>query len=353
MKNIVFIILLFFSGMLLEWGYAQELTEQESGNYGYPLFGDSSPLAIKLKFSTKKIKAETNDSTYVASVFYYQLADSGWDSLPIDIRARGHFRKNNCYYVPLKLKFGKSVIKGTIFEQHRKLKLVSPCLRELDNNDYLLKEYLAYKLFEVISPYHLRTRLAAFEFVEEKGDRTKNHKLKAILIEDMDQLAERFNGREMKRRVHPLQQDDLASLRNDLFQYLIGNTDFSNRSLHNEELLYTENKYVPIPYDFDMSGLVNASYATISGMQNMKGSIASVTERVYKGYNRGNELLEQVRQEFIAHKAEMLAVVDGLKVEFNNPNRFNEAREFVNEFFEVVEDDKKFQRRVIEKTREY
>lgn len=353
MKKLVFVLILVFLGLPIQEVSSQEDPGMESASPDIPFFDDDRPLTIQLEFSTKKIKAETNDSTYVASMFSYKLDDASWDSIKIKIRARGHFRKKNCYYVPLKLKIGKSRVRGTIFEGNRKMKLVSPCLREMDNNDYLLKEYLAYKLFEVISPYHLKTRLASFEFIEEKGERRKKHQLLAILIEDMDQLAERFNGREMKKRVHPLQQDHLTSLQNEMFQYLIGNTDFSSRSLHNEQLLYADNKYIPIPYDFDMSGLVNASYATISGMQNMKGSIASVTERVYKGYDRDDLLLQQVRQDYIAHKAELFAVVDALEASFNNPRRFDEAREYLRGFFEVMEDEKKFQRRIINKTRTY
>lgn len=351
-KLIILLICILFASPAL-WVNAQDSAQGSKRALNMPFFDDVRPFTIKLKYSTKKIKAETNDSTYVASMFYYKLGEEQWDSLKIKIRARGHFRKKNCYYVPLKLKIGKSKVLGTIFEGNRKMKLVSPCLREMDNNDYLLKEYLAYKLFEVVSPYHLKTRWASLDFFEEKGERIKRHQLKGILIEDMDQLAERFNGREMKRRVHPLQQDNLTSLQNDFFQYLIGNTDFSNRSLHNEQLLYADGKYIPIPYDFDMSGLVNASYATISGMQNIKGSIASVTERVYKGYDRDDALLQQVRQDFIDQKAKLFAAVDALEKEFNNPRRFDEARNYLVGFFEVMEDDKKFERRIINRTRTY
>lgn len=85
----------------------------------------------------------------------------------------------------------------------------------------------------------------------------------------------------MSRKVKPLQQDDLASLQNALFQYMIGNTDFSTGGQHNEKLLYTEAKYVSLPYDFDMSGLVNTSFATISGMENIDGNIDQGAQLVY------------------------------------------------------------------------
>jgi hypothetical protein len=234
-----------------------------------------------------------------------------------------------------------------LFEGNPKLKIVLPCLTESDNNDLVLKEYMAYKFFEVISLYHFKTRLATIEFDEEKGSRIRKHNLKGILIEDMDNVAERHKGRTMIRKVHPLQQDGLTSLQNSFFQYLIGNTDFSTKGQHNEKLLYTDNKYVSIPYDFDMSGLVNASYATISGMENIKASITSVTERVYKGYNRDKNLVQEVRLDYIAHKSEMLAVMDSLQEFFDSRRQFMEARGFITDFFEIMENDKKFQENII------
>jgi hypothetical protein len=191
------------------------------------------------------------------------------------------------------------------------------------------------------------------EFEEEKGSRIRKHLLKAILVEDIDRVAQRHGGREVKRNVHPMQQDDLAALQNSFFQYLIGNTDFSTRGRHNEKLLYTENKYVSVPYDFDMSGLVDASYATISGMDNMERSITHVTQRVYKGYKRDARLVQKVRQDFIAHKDEIFRVIDSLEEFFGNQRQFITAKDFIADFYNTMEDDKKFRKRIIEGTRTY
>jgi len=155
----------------------------------------------------------------------------------------------------------------------------------------------------------------------------------------------------MTRKVHPLYQDDLTSLQNSFFQYLIGNTDFSTRGEHNQKLLYVDKKYVSIPYDFDMSGLVNASYATISGMANMKGNITEVTQRVYKGYKRDEDLLQKVRQKYISSKERIFKVIDNLKEYFQDPNQCEQAKEFVVDFFKVMEDDKKFNKYIADRAR--
>jgi len=315
------------------------------------LFQDQDPISLRLVFSTKNLKKNTNDSTYIKSILFIQNRNSSWDSLKIKLRARGNFRRQNCYFVPLKVKLKKAVTRGTLFEGTSKLKLVLPCLLVKNNDDLVLKEYMAYKLFELISPYHFKTRLANIEFSEEKGTRIRKHNIKAFLIEDLDDVAERHNGRAMTRRVHPLYQDDLSSLQNSFFQYLIGNTDFSTRGAHNQKLLYVDKKYVSIPYDFDMSGLVNASYATVSGMENMKVTISKVTERVYKGYKRDIDLMQAVRKEYLTSKEGIFKVMDDLNQYFQNPGKYEQAKEFVIDFFKIMEDDKQFKKHILDRAR--
>lgn len=315
------------------------------------LFSDQKPLAIQLKFSLKDLKKNTNDSTYMESMLYYKNESINWDSLKVKLRARGNFRRNNCYYVPLTLRLKKSATKNTCFDGYKKLKVVLPCLIESNNDDFVLKEYMAYKIYELVSPVHFKTRLLDLEYIEEKGNRLKSNMLKAIFIEDIDDVAERLNGNELKRRIHPLEQDDLVSIRNAFFQYLIGNTDFSTRYLHNGKLLVIGQKIIPVPYDFDMSGLVNASYAVVSNIQNLTLNISHVTERVYKGYKRDQALFDQVRQEFIDNKSKTFKVIDELEAYFKDRNQWVRAKRYVSEFFEIIEDDKSFKKRILDRTR--
>ncbi len=324
---------------------------QNNLNEPVPLFQVQEPLPIKLKFSIKDVKKNTNDSTYMESMLYYKNKSMAWDSLKIELRARGNNRRENCYYVPLRLKLNKSVTKETPFEGNKKLKLVLPCLIEANNDDYVIKEYMAYKLYEIVTPLHFKTRLVTIEFIEEKGKRTLSNDLKGFLIEDIDNVAKRFNGNEIKRRILPLQQDDLASIRNAFFQYMIANTDYSTTYNHNGKLLFVDKKIVPLPYDFDMSGLVNATYAVVSNVQNMNLNIENVTERAYKGYKRDEMLFEQVRKEFISNKSKMFEVIDGLEASFLDKNQFIRAKRFVGEFFEIIEDNTRFKKNILDKAR--
>ena len=317
-----------------------------------PLFQLQEPLTIKLKMSIKDVKKNTNDSTYLESVIYFKNNANVYDSLHIELRARGNNRRENCYYAPLRLKFSKSESKETPFIGNKKLKLVLPCLIESNNDDYVIKEYMAYKLYEIVTPVHFKTRLLNIEFIEEKGRRTSTNDLKGFFIEDVDNVAKRLDGNEIKRRIMPLQHDDLASVRNSFFQYMIANTDYSTMYNHNGKLLFVDKKIIPLPYDFDMSGLVDTSYSVVSNVQNMDLDITVVTERAYKGYKRDPLIFEQVRQEFINNKPKMYQAIDDLEQYFQDKNQFIRAKRFIDSFYEIIENDKVYKRNILDNARE-
>lgn len=341
--------------LLLNLSFGHFLLAQEAISTGSTetteLFKDQDELSLKLKFSTKNLRAQTNDSTYITSKLWYKDAQKLWDSIDIKLRARGNFRRNNCYYVPLRIKLKKSDTKGTLFQGNKKLKVVLPCLEGRNGNDYVLKEYLAYKLYEVISPYHFKTRLVNLEFLEERGQRIKEHQVQGFLIEDIDNVAERVNGKQIKRVIHPLQHDAVFAVENAFFEYMIGNTDYSTRVQHNQRLLFIDDKIISIPYDFDMSGLVNTHYATVSNIQNIPAQIDQVTQRAYKGYMRDEEVFQMVRQTYLDKNERIFATIDSLKTYFRNPDQLTIAREYITSFYKILEDDKKFERNIINRIR--
>ena len=347
MKYRLYILSLFYVFASTALGIAQVDTNPDQAS---SLFSDNKPLRLKLQYSIKDLRKKTNDSTYIRSTLLAQNAE-GWDSLPMDIRARGNFRRNHCYYIPVKVKIDKKKAMGTVFEGNRKLKLVLPCLMEAFKNDYVLKEYLAYTLFELISPYHYKTRLADIEFLEEKGGRIKKHQLRGFFIEDSDKVEDRLQGKEVNRKVHPMQQDALNAIRNDLFQFMIGNTDYSTKQGHNEKLFYLNEKYICLPYDFDMSGLVNASYSTVSNVQNLSKSISEVTQRAYKGYRRDRALVEQVRREYLSLEEEILKKLGELKMEFESEQQYQAAEQFLAGFFDVLKNDARFEKQIVKRAR--
>ncbi|TYA54836.1 hypothetical protein FVF61_08485 [Formosa maritima] len=305
-------------------------------------------LPLKLSYSNKEVKNSKVDSIYFKTIITYKLQDNSWDSLEVGIRKRGYSRLRNCYFAPIRMKFKKEDIKNTIFEDNKKLKLVLPCLKESDNNDNVVKEFIAYKIYEIISPYYFKTRLVDIDYEENKGSKTKPFNLKGILKEDDKDVAKRFDGKIFEREsVSPYALDSLTSVRNSFFNYLIGNTDFSQSHLHNVKLIYIDKSIVPICYDFDMSGLVNASYAAVSETVN----IESVTDRTYRGVKRNQLLYNQVRNEFLGHKSQILKSINDTEKYFESSKEFSSLKTFVLEFFDVLNNDAMFKQRIIDQAR--
>lgn len=351
MNNQIICILLIFFVFQPTTNYAQEISQLESKEQPLDLFDDQSPLSLKITYSNKELKRETNDSTYIKSEMSYKNNDSTWTNLDVDLRARGNFRRNNCYFVPIKMSIKKKDYKDTKFDGHKKLKLVVPCLLEKDRNDNVLKEYLAYKFYELQSPYHFNTRLVKLELIEPRGKKEKIHILKAFLIEDDKKIAKKFDGKIVERSIHPKAQEELNSIRCEFFQYMIGNTDFSNMEQHNAKLIYIDKKIYPVPYDFDMSGLVNASYSVVSETLTNSSNITLVTQRMFRGFKRNPELIEQVRQEYLDNKSKMLQIMDDLQPEFENYKEFENAKEYIQSFFNTLINESKFKSEILDQLR--
>jgi hypothetical protein len=106
----------------------------------------------------------------------------------------------------------------------------------------------------------------------------------------------------LDRRSFDSDRTDLhAANRVALFQYMIGNTDWSIVRERNVTLLLGEDGYQrPLPFDFDMSGLVNAHYAgPAPGLP-----IDDVTERFYLGFCDPETDWEQLFGEFLNRQQE-------------------------------------------------
>ncbi|MGB5363234.1 MAG: hypothetical protein WBN17_08020, partial [Aureibaculum sp.] len=127
-KQILYSVLLSYF-LLIGNFYAQNSESSDSSKEVTKLFRSEEMLPIKLSYSNKDVERNTNDSTYIKTDLSYRLEDGSWKTLEVEIRARGNFRRKNCYFPPIKLKIKKSAAKGTIFKGNKKLKLVVPCLK--------------------------------------------------------------------------------------------------------------------------------------------------------------------------------------------------------------------------------
>jgi hypothetical protein len=309
-----------------------------------PLFSSQEPLPIKMSFSVKELRKNTNDSTYMDSFLMLESSPGQWDTIPLEMRTRGNFRLTNCYYPPIRIKFKNKNINGTVFEKNKSLKLVLPCQKGKGADSYIGKEYLAYQLLEDITRYHFDTRLVKLKFTNLDDKKPEEMELLGFLIQDDDEVADRFGGKIVEgRKIPPSFMQDSATVRQDLFQFMIGNTDFSALFLHNQKVLQLDEKtIIPLAYDFDMCGLVSPPYAQVSPQL----KIRSVTDRLYRGFCRDEVFIQVIRQEFLAKEPQFWSTVERQQP-YMTDTEMKVTKTFLKGFFDVLKNDRLFRDKIL------
>lgn len=273
------------------------------------LFEETDPMEITLSFDIKKYQREKNSEEYIPVNLLLQFNDTTDIRKDVRVRARGNFRKSTCHFAPFWLNIRKAKIENEYLQDVKKMKVVTRCRSGAEYDDYVLLEFLAYKIYNLLSPVSFRVRLIKMKYVNT-GRKDKLSHSWAFLIEPEAMLAERVDGLVIKK-------DELGMalmrrkeiLQVALFQYMIGNCDYSVAGRHNMKVLgllnFGTEGYTPVPYDFDYAGLVNASYA-IPG----EGlGISSVTERYYLGPCREEAEYLAAMKHIEDHREEILELV--------------------------------------------
>ncbi len=270
------IVLLFTYGVVPANAQATANTKEKTG-----LFDNDEVLNITISGNIKDLLNDRSDNDpYRPQILLYKNADGTEISLPVEAKTRGHFRKmrENCIYPPLLIHFiNDAKLPSSVFRGQDKLKMVMPCLTD----GYVIKEYLLYKIYNLITPKSLKAKLLKVSLIDTKSN--KEYKpFYTILLEDEEQMAQRNNVVVIKRKIYPQDTDTATFLTMAVFEFMIANTDWSVEYLQNIKLLNNESTGVAeaVPYDFDHAGLVNAPYAKPAEALLM----SSVKERRYRGY---------------------------------------------------------------------
>jgi len=252
--------------------------------FATPLFEDAAPLAIELAGPLSALMSEPTDRRELP--FRLRTGDA---ELAIKVRLRGKSRLRVCDFLNSRLNFRKGETDGTPFAGQDKLKLVVPCHLSRRDEKNLLEEYAAYRIFNLLSAASYRVRLLHITYNDDDAlAADQAGPWYAFVIETDEQLASRLGG-----RVSDLPDVALGWLDAQqaalvyVFQYLIGNTDWSlvrahdeRACCHNGTLIETDDQILYVPYDFDLSGLVDAPYAFPSPDLRLR----SVRQRRYRGF---------------------------------------------------------------------
>lgn len=246
------------------------------------LFEDQEVLDIKLSGDLRKLFNDKDEKAdYHPLVLSYRATDSTEVSFALKAKTRGHFRKllGDCSYPPLLLNFSKKeTAASSLFTNQDKIKLVMPC----QGDEYVIKEWLLYKLYNLVTPKSFRARLVRIELNDTQKKRKMNP-FYGIFLEDEEQMARRNKLIVVNKEMLNMQQTEQDGFLNmAVFEYLIGNTDWSVQYQQNIKLIAGDSLSVPftVPYDFDHAGMVNAPYALPFEELQMR----SVQERRYRGY---------------------------------------------------------------------
>jgi hypothetical protein len=310
---------------------SQELPVEDTISLDVDLFSIDEPAEITLAYNLKEYAKNSRNDEYVDATLVYHLGDSMAIEKEVRLKSRGNNRKENCQFPPLWINIKKAKLQNRYLEGVNKIKLVTHCANSQINMDYVLKEYLVYKIYNIISPYSFRVRLVRITYIDT-GRNNREFSAWGFLIEPEEILASRLNS-------FPLEMDHLGYSLTDrhetdvmsIFQYIVGNPDFSITGRHNIKLLKINDinkpRAIPIPYDFDYTGFVNANYAVPGdGLP-----ITRVTQRYYLGPCRSEETFNALINDVLAKKDEIYEMIESFEYLDRRPKEI--ALDFLDDFF--------------------
>lgn len=319
------------------------------------LFKNYDELQVTLTGPWSTIKRKKKGDAKYPVQLTYTGDDGAQHTLDAEVALRGITRRRICDFPPLKLHFDKKKMKGTKFRGNKSLKLVTYCDTNSKYEQYYVKEFLTYRIYNLITEYSFRAQPMVIEYKDSERDNKPITRF-GFLIEDTDDVAKRNNLEKLSvvsvpyRDLEPVTTSQLS-----LFQYMIGNLDWAATSgpkddscCHNSKLIGAGDDLDPkfsVPYDFDSSGLVNAHYA--APPEGLK--VKNVRQRLYRGFCVNNDELPQTVALFNEKKADILAL-------FQNNTHLSEymrdgAIDYIDDFYKIINNPNKLEKNIIDKCR--
>jgi hypothetical protein len=328
------------------------------------LFSSQAPLQLTLTAPLPALvrSAKTRMDPFPATL---AVAEPGAAplTLAIEVKPRGISRRiaGFCSFPPLQLRFAdKAALKGSLFKGQNHLKLVTYCQDHDDYEQRIMLEYLAYRLYATVTPLSYRVRPAQVTYRTTGKADDKGVTRFGYLIEDIDDLADQNGMKVVKLTSHQIsaqQFDQHAAARAAMFEFMVSNLDWDflaaaagQECCHNSRFVAVSNapplkNVMPLIYDFDFSGFVDAPY---SGPP-VGIPVQSTRDRYYRGYCASTAEVPAVIAEFKAHRAEMMALIDG-QPGLEAKTKLKATR-YLESFFTLVDDPGKVQAQIVKHCR--
>lgn len=320
---------LFFSVQAIFGQQSEVIPDSASGKYD--IFNNDNTLICSLTFDIKKFRKDKLKDKYQDATFSYYSDEGVEFGTAIKLKARGVSRLEFCHFPPVKLKFQDKDNQPSIFNNIKTLKLVTHCKSPDDFEQYLFKEYIVYKLYNVLMDKSFRVKLIHITY-NDKNEKINPITKYGFFIEEPKKLAARNNSFFVKDKnlgVRYIEPECMMTL--SLFQYMIGNPDWSITGLHNIKLLKSKNidELLPyaVPYDFDNTGMVNTPYA----QPPEHSGIASVRERKFEGICKNKKDYKVIISKFNNKKQSFLSIIENFDLLENESKE--EMKDYLDSFY--------------------
>jgi hypothetical protein len=309
-------------------------------------FDDESIVTATLEMDIKDLLAKKAKQRYLPGTMMLSFKDGSTVNEKITATVRGNFRRETCYMPGLTVNFKADT--NSSMAKFKTMKISNGCNSGDEPGQLVIKEYLAYKIYNLLTDMSLRVRLMNISFKDVSGKR-KPYTQYAFMIEDVDDMAKRNNMvevEEVKFNTEQTNRDQMTLV--TLFEYLIGNTDWSVPAYHNVKLIAPKDDksvrpYV-VAYDFDICGFVDPPYATID--EQLQSQISSVRERLNRGFPRSMEELKIAVKIFNDKKEKLIGLIKNN--EYLNSREKSRSVGYVEDFYKTINSDRDLQRIFVE-----
>ncbi|MCB0666355.1 MAG: hypothetical protein KDC80_11055 [Saprospiraceae bacterium] len=253
--------------------------------------------------------------------------------LAVDISVRSKSRRRYCDFPPIKFDFTKSDLEAMGLDNEDEYKVVTHCLDQELGEEILLKEFMIYQLYRIITPISLRAKLVDVEYIDSGN--SGHLRKKAVILESENEFAKKHKGKLCDCMGTPLDKiDGLQMEIVAMFQYMVGNTDMDHLVERNIKLIEPKDDaqlMIPVAYDFDFSALVNAPYVHKQVEDNRR------IQRVYLGYKENESRLPEVIQLFKSKEEEILEFVGNFDLISKKERR--KCLDYIKDFYREIDGD--------------
>ena len=314
-----------------------------------PFFESEKPLELTLTANFRQLRGDKGtEHPWRPGTLSYTADDGKPVTAPVRVRTRGIWRLKTCQFPPTRLNFVKDSTKATVFKGLDQPKLVSYCRDNDEAEQYVLQELQLYRIYRLLTPISHAARLVRMTYMENAGGRPLTTRY-AFLMEEFSVVAAQAGGEEIATK--GAKKGDLDPYHDALigvFQYFIGNTDFSISGLHNAELIQRPDGTIfPVAYDFDFSGAVNARYATVDPSLTVK----NVRDRLFRGMCVETAEFNRVIALFNDKKSAIYALYSDEVGQRMARRTVDETLKYFDEFYRTIKDPRKVKREILDACR--